>query len=193
MLKKIIISILFLVIIGVAVSYYYVNNYLPQKIAESIVNEEENDAVFVPKRIKSKISKGKKAMQGNIQLVEKELDNLNLTIDDLIVIIDEVKPKEVIKTIEILNQTEIKSSNQVFDIAKNNIEVNHVDVEVFRDSFNKYASVPRIKKGLKKINETDVLMNMSVSVARQTAKSILLERKDKIFNELNKINREQTE
>lgn len=191
--------------------WYYMNYFLPHQIATSIVNDEdesvlvqedegivkqedkmifikEDKNIFIPQKIKEQIKTGKKIVSANIEKVDTELERLNVSYEDIEVVINEVNPDDVIKTIDILSKTELISTDQVFDIVKSNIRVNHLDVEIFRESFRQNVNLGMINKALKKLRENNLLASVSIPVAKETAKQILKVRKDKIARELNEIN-----
>lgn len=185
---KIIIALSILLLAVAGIGYYYINFVLPEEIAKSLTHAEEPGNNLIPKKIIEKTREGKKILSEKMVIVDSELDSLNLTYDDLAIIINEVDPAEVIKTLDILNSTELHSVDQVFEIGKENITVDHIDVEIFRESFKKHFDLVLIEKILYKIEENDLINSISVPVAKKTAKQILKEREKKIRKELEIIN-----
>ena len=171
-------------------SWVYVRYYLPEQIAQNVINQSESYPMM-PKPLKQKVVKGQKMVEGNMDVIEKELDQLNLSFDDLLIIVDEVDPDEVKKTIKLLTEKEIYDPEQVFEVGKANVHVEHVNPEIFRETFLKYADSARIKKALRIINENNMLVNISVPVARETVKRILIEKRESVSEEIKNINKDQ--
>lgn len=183
MKNKLLIGIIIFFIGVFLAGFLYVRHILPQQVAENVVNNT-NHYPLMPEPIERKIRTGQRILKRNVNMLEKELPRLNLNFNDLLIIVDEADANEVIKTINILHNTDLQTSEQAFEIVHENIHVNHVDIAVFKPLFIKHITVDRIKKGVQKIKANDLILNMSVPVAKATLKSTLIEKRKKIEQEL---------
>ena len=166
-----------------------VKNYLlPKVIAESVSGDKPLPA-FIPKKVEKTVEVVKQNVDQNMDQLPIIMNELNLDFNDLLYIIDNVNPDQVIKAQKEMGDTEISSTNQAFDIVKRNISIEGYDLEIFRPLFNEKMTVPRINKLVQIAEKNQLQTNMSIPMARNTAKQILLKHKDRIESELARINR----
>ncbi|UII25509.1 hypothetical protein LVD15_19690 [Fulvivirga maritima] len=184
-MKRLLHSLIILGIMVAGAAYIYVYHILPREMAKALTSDQKT---WVPSSI-SKVAKENKALITEaIDELPEELHELNLTFDQLLKIVDEVDPDQVKSIIKELNEKKISNVDQTFDVIKKNISLKTIEIELFRDYFKRKATAEQIKKGLQYLNKNDYLTTISVPVAKQTIKSILLEKQDKIEAELQEIN-----
>ena len=195
--KSLLRTIIVLVILAVGgwVMYEF---YLPKIIANVVVKTEKVqrlDSILESKLDKHIQEKEKEIETKLATLTPQERktvkvvrtlseDTLAVDFDLLIQAIENVNAQQVLQTLDELNEVEINSNSQVFDIAKKNIRVNEFDVELLRPVFMAHIKVRHIKRCLNYINGNDLTSNMSVKVAREIAKKMFIEKKEKIEKRL---------
>ena len=172
----------------------YVQFILPEKVELKGTNNDAyerniNKIPFIPEVVKDRLKTGKKAVDPEMKVVDDELKRLDVTYDDLELVIRDIDTDEVIKTVEVLNNSEFTSTDQVFDIVRENIKVDHLDVEIFRETFRNYITMDMVNVALRHVEENDALANLTIPVAKETVLKIIRERKQDVERELERINR----
>jgi len=186
-MKKILIIIAALAVFLV-VGFYTARNYLlPQIIAKS-VNSDKPAPSYLPKKIENTVNSVKKGIDENFDQLPIILNKLNLDFDDLIRIIDNVDAKEIMKAQNELYNSDIQSTNQAYDIVVKNVHLQGYDLEIFRPIFNEKMTVRKINKFIKIAEDHQLQTSISIPMARNTAKQILMNNREKIESELAKIN-----
>lgn len=157
---------------------------LPKYVARIILNDETSK--LLPKRYEKRIVKSRKRISSSIDSVLVISHRENISLEQLLKAIDEVKEEQVYGFMDELNTTKIVSSDQVFDICKKHFKPDF-NVELFRSVFQEKAPVDLIKKGLAIANKHREDEDMSAEIVRSVAKQLLIE-KEKKYNTLVKVN-----
>jgi hypothetical protein len=178
-MKKLFISLLIVAtLLGIAGFVVY-KFYMADLIADAVVSNEDVPA-FVPEKIKTKINKYKTPINYGAEEVIKKMHDSKITIEQILKAIDEVPEEQAYSMLEELKTTKIRSSDQVFDMAKKHFPVDF-DVEVFRKPFNEKADIGTLRKGISYIKEHQE--SMDIEMAKAVAKKILLQ-KEKEYNKI---------
>ncbi len=170
-----------LILIGFA-GYVAYEVYFPQLIAESITSES---MALVPDKYESRIEKIRKPVNEGAGVVVEAVHNSEVTIDDILKAIDNTEEEQALRFLEELNQTEITSPDQVFNMAKKHFPVKF-NVEIFRQPFNDKVSLATIKKGVRYANMYKDKDEFDVITVKSIAKRILVEKEEE-FKKLTKI------
>ena len=177
--KKIILVIVILATITL-IGYVLYKQYAPTIIANELLRETE--PAFLPKKISEKIKKVKTQTNQLSKDVIKDIHASNITLDQLLKAIDEVTENKANLLLDDLNRLgEIKSSDQVFDLAKKHFPVDF-DVELLREPFRKKADVHVLQKAIQKANEYRNNNLIDFETAKAIVKRVLTE-KEKEFNQ----------
>ncbi len=187
-----IILILFLVICVISVAAYWATTriFIPRMITNSLENKDSLPAfpiIILPQQVQEKLTPAIMEVNKKIDKIPYYMDSLDLEFEDLLEIVDEVQPSEVFELIDELNSTELTSLDQVFDIGAKHVHIRNLDPEQFRQPFLNYMTMRRVRKALKIINENKLTTTLSVPMARETAKQILLDKRERIENKLEEI------
>lgn len=148
-------------------------------VATSIISDEP-PADLLPEKVRETIIKTRVEVDKQMEDVPEKLEKLGLTFDDLIHMVEVADADQVKAAITELLSTEIKSEDQVFDIGIKHVKIEGYNLEIFREVFKEKASLKRINKALYRISENDLMTSISVPVARETAKQILIDKRDKV-------------
>jgi hypothetical protein len=177
-----------IIAVCIVFSFYLLrNHFLPSIIAESI-RSENSPPTFLPDEVKKTITVLKETVNERVDELPEIMKSLDLEFDDLLYIIDNVDADEVMNTLEELNQTQLQTTNQTFDIALRNIHIEGYDLEIFRKLFNEKLTLKRINKTLNTIERNQIQTSISIPVARNTAKQILIDNKERIEAKLDMVN-----
>jgi hypothetical protein len=181
-MRKLLIFALLIVLLGV-VAYAGYRFFLPSMIATTLTSDEPSR--LVPEKMQEQVRELKVKINREVKELPVLLQETRLSVDDLATIIDRVDPDQVFRAIEELKTTRLTSTDQVFDILMKHIRIDGYDLEVFRAPFVRNTSVNNIREAVAKIDQNDMLTNISVPVLKQTAKQVLESSKEEILAEMN--------
>jgi hypothetical protein len=177
-----------LIVIVVLAGYYLGRSYiLPAMIAKSISSEGPAPK-YLPDKIEKTVTVLKKNVNEQVDELPKIMKELDLSFEDLIYIVEHVDADEVLNSVDELNSGKWSNTDEAYDIVVKNIHVEGYDLEKFRPLFNKKARPKKIKRILNAIEENNIRTSLSIPVARNTAKRILLDNREKIETKLDAIN-----
>jgi len=182
-IKKVILITTAIVSLVLGASLYVQRIMLPGMIAKSLRSEEE-ESILIPEGLKPTILKTRKELNRQMDSIPSLMNSLNLTFDDLIYIAETLDANQVLQSINELNRTDLKNTNQAFDIVKKNIVIEGFDLETFRPAFNKKVNLKKIKNALRKINDNNLTTTVSIPIARETVKQVLYDNREKIERNL---------
>jgi len=169
-MKKLLKFVLIVLLLGVAVYGGY-RFYLPSLIAESLTSDQPS--ALIPSGMREKVTNLKTKVDGEIKKVPVFLKEHKIGYEDLQKIIDRARPDDLLDAYYEIATARPASTNQVFDIVVKHIKIEDYDLEVFRNTFIQYVTVEDINKAIKKIDETELLTSMNISVAKETEKKVL--------------------
>jgi hypothetical protein len=184
MVKKLVILLIILTSFAL-VGYIAFKRYAPAMIANQLLKETE--PAFLPKEIKEKIRKVKAQTKQLSMDVIYDIHRSNITLDQLLKSLDQVTEEEAYLLLDDINKLgKIRSSDQVFDLAKMHFPVEY-DVEPLREPFRKKADVYTLERVIQKANEYRDNELIDFESAKSVIKRILIER-EKEFNKIIKNN-----
>lgn len=177
--KKIVLFVGFtILVLGIGTLIFY-RFFLHTVIAETIQSDPEK-SMLIPDQAKPIVIKARRKLDQEINDIPNILDSLNLDFDDLLLIVETIDSDQVIRSINELSNTKLKSEDQVFDIVKKHVTVEGYDLEMFRSAFKKKATMEKINRALKIIKDRQLTTTVSVPVARRTVTQILIDNRQRI-------------
>jgi hypothetical protein len=179
-MKKLALLFLILVmIIGAGVFVFY-KFYLPDLVANVIVNGETPG--FVPVSVQKKIEKFKAPVNKASEDLIIHIHKSNITLDQIFKAIDETEEEQVHAALDELNIVEVTNTNQAFDVMKKHFTADF-DIEDLREPFNKNVNMKLIRKAINRANNYRDEEVMDPEMAKEVIKKILLQKE----NEYNKM------
>jgi hypothetical protein len=178
--KKLALSIGIILVVGIAAVIGY-EVLLPRVIARSITG---NPSPLMPDRLRDKIQHIRKPVNDGAEVVVETVKDSDVSMSDIYRAIDEAREEQALAMLDELNDTHIKSTNQVFDIAKKHFPV-RFDVEIFRKPFNDNASLPALRKGLRYANLYKDRNELDAETAKTILKNILSQKEEELLAEVN--------
>ena len=175
-LIKLIAALLLLFIIS-GIGVYF---YLPTFIAKSVVSHEGPGSKLMPAEVKRSINRTVDRIPATL-----EEQNLGITIEDIIEVLDKMTAREITTTIEILNQSDLKDEQHVLNIMRENIEWYQLDTEKTRKAALENLKMSDVNKTLKMIRENGKPYALTIPIAKETIKGVLIEKKNKIEQRIN--------
>ena len=176
-MKKLFGVIIFLLLLafGSGIAFYF---YLPTLIVKSITTDE--GIQIFPTEVKEAINKSAE----RLPVALEELD-LDITVEDIIEVLDKMPNKEIITTINTLNNTDLESEEQVISIARENINWYQIDTEKTRKAAKENLTLGLVRKALKMINENGKPFALTIPIAKETIKGILIEKREQVEKKIN--------
>ena len=169
-MKKLLIFVLLVLVLGLA-AYGAYRFYLPTVIAEALTSDEPSP--MVPAGIQKKVGTIKVKVDREIKKLPVLMKETKIGYEDLLIMIDRAKPDDFFEAYREISATRIVSTNQVFDIGMKHINIEGFDLEIFRSTFNRYATVEIIREAINNIDQNEILTSISIPVAKETVKKIL--------------------
>ncbi len=184
--KRVIFITTGLLSLGLVAALYFQRIMLPRMIAKSLRSESE-ESILIPKQLKPTVQKARVELNKQMDSIPKIMYSLNLTFDDLLYIAETIDANQVLRSIDEFNKTDLKDVDQAFDILKKNITIEGYNAEPFRPIFRKKVNLKKIQSVLRKINENQLTTTISIPVARETVKQVLLDNREKLERKLESI------
>jgi hypothetical protein len=177
-MKKLIIiaciSIVF--IIGGYFSFQY---FYPRIVADAIVSNRYSE--IIPKRYRDQFTLVGDTINQRVTRLLEITEDKGITINDLLMAIDEIEEQDVRNMIAELYVTKIDSIEQVYEIGTRHIKITIFDPELLKEPFLRHVEVHHVRKGLKYIKKHDLENQLSAKSGRKIAKQIIIQKKDKIM------------
>jgi len=185
-MNKLLKFVLIVLVLGL-VAYGGYRFYLPTLIANALTSDQPS--ALIPSDIREKVTRLKTKVDSEIRKVPVFLNEHQLGYEDLQSILDQANPDDLLSAYDEIVSTRVASANQVFDIGMKHIKIEGYDLEIFRSQFIQYVAVEDINKAIKKIEETELLNSINISMAKETLKKVLESSRQEIQQELNSLNR----
>lgn len=176
-MKKIIVVIVALLIVGSIAAYFTYKHYMPNVVAEAIISEDVPD--YLPKRVQNKIKSLRSPVNTGAEDVVKKIHQSEIPLKKILEMIDNTHEDQIDNLLQDLNLTPLKSTDQVFDIAKKHLTADF-DIEVLRQPFNKNVNLKMIQKGIQYSNTSSKANNINIETAKAIVKKILIEKEKEL-------------
>jgi hypothetical protein len=164
------VALVILMGIGAAVFYKY---YLPEMVAE-VLTEEETPS-YVPPFVRSKVVKYKEPINRGARDVIDQIHQSGVTIDQVINTIDNTSEADINALISELNEVELQSTDQAFNIASKHL-AGDFDVEVLRKPFKENVDLKNLQKGIRYANDHRNDEEMDIDMAKEVIKKVLIQK-----------------
>jgi cobalamin biosynthesis Mg chelatase CobN len=156
--------------------------YMERMIAKAIVSTNELPA-YLPEKVREKVKKVRIPVnQGADVIINTMHQSKKVTLDQILKAIDNVTEEQAFAMLELLNNTKVENTDQVFDMAKKQFPVDF-DVEIFRKAYHEKVSMRLIKKAMVHGNRLKENQDMDFESARSILKQILIQ-KEKDFTKV---------
>ena len=157
-------------------------HYLPSLLAKAIA-KENTGLKLIPVSVKKTINKKVDEIPQTLKTLEAE--GVYITIDDIIKVIDESKVEEITRTIDILEHTQLESTDQVIRIAIENMNLGKLENERVIAIAKQKMKMSDILRGMKMIRDNGKPYALTIPMGKETLKGILIEKKKEIEQKLN--------
>ncbi len=167
------ISILLFILIVLATSFIIGYKYfLPGYLADVIM--QDSIPQFIPDSYKEKVKNIHEPLNKYNKQILEVADSLDLSLDQVLQIIESIDPNEVLKVYHLLENKNIEDSDEVFSLIEQNITIKDVNIKSYQQLFNKYATPARINRGLRYAEKHELIASLAPETAKKIAKKIAL-------------------
>ncbi|MBT1702595.1 hypothetical protein [Chryseosolibacter indicus] len=180
-MKRFLIWVLSLLIVGCIAAIIIYKFYLPGLVAKALIREEV--PVLVPRYVKARIDQYKVPVNQGAEDVIKSIHRSDVSVEDLLEAIDDTDEEQFYAIVDEFNITKPKNTNEVFDLAKKHLNVDF-DFEILREPFNKNIDMKLIRRGMGYANAYRNEQAIDPGIAKAVAKKILLQKEQEYNQEM---------
>src|SRR5688572_22296171 len=169
-------ALIFLIMIAIVITWHYP----PTLLAKAIANENGGlipSIQMIPPTMKHSINQKVDEIPQTLKALEAE--GVYITIGDIIKIIDEAPASDIAKTLEVLEHTQLQTTDQVIGIVLENMDFGKFENEKMIALAKQKMKMSDVKKAMKMIRENGKPYALTIPMGKETVKSILLEKKKK--------------
>ncbi|HEY0656333.1 MAG TPA: hypothetical protein VGD65_24540 [Chryseosolibacter sp.] len=157
--------------------YIFYRVYLPDLVAKALVADETPS--YIPRRIMNKVDELRAPVNKGADEMIIEMKKNEIPLDDVVEVIESTTEDEAYEFLKDLNESQPKTPDEVFDIAKKHVEADF-DIEVFRKPFVENVSMASIKKAMRYANTNQRTKDLDIVTGRAIAKQILIEKYNQV-------------
>jgi hypothetical protein len=172
-MKKLLLAILVVAITICAGGFIFYKLYLPSLVAEVLTKAETPS--YVPAFVQNKIEKYKAPINKGAEDIISELHKENISVHEVVKAIDDIPDRDIQAALNELQNENIKTTNQAFDIIARNVNTGF-DVEPLRAPFNRNVNAKMIRKFLTDEDFKTYRESFDPAMIKSVTKEILLQK-----------------
>jgi hypothetical protein len=172
-MKRFLLIIIVLGLLGWIGAYIFYRFYLPDILARAIVSSETPS--YIPRRLMNRVDELRSPVNKGADEIIAEMKKNDIPLEDVVEVIENTSEDEAFEFLNELNQTNPKTPNEVFDIAKKHIDADF-DVEILRKPFIENVNMKAIRKAMRYANTNQRTKDLDIETGRAIAKQILVEK-----------------
>lgn len=176
-MKRLLLVIIILGLLVWAGVYIFYRMYLPDLVAKALVSEDT--PAYIPRRLMNKVDELRAPVNKGADEMIMEMKRNEIPLDDVLDVIESTSEDEAYEFLKDLNESNPKTPDQVFDIAKEHLKADF-DIEVFRKPFVENVSMASIKKAMNYANTNRKTKDLDIVTGRAIAKQILIEKYNQV-------------
>ncbi|HEU5146804.1 MAG TPA: hypothetical protein VFT90_08820 [Chryseosolibacter sp.] len=171
-MKKILISLLILAIVGVGVYAVY-RALMPSIIAEATVSESLPD--YIPKRLKTRVEAIRNPINKGAEAMIHKMHASEIPLNEVLDAIDNITEEQAYAFLDEVNATKPASTDAVFDLLKKHFPT-EFDTEVFREPFNQHFRMKQVRNALAYANMNRKSNDVELATAKAILKKLIIEK-----------------
>ena len=172
-MKKFLIWVIGLIVIFTAGGFIFYRFYLPQIVANAIV--DDHTPAYVPQFVEARMKKYKAPLNKGASQVIREIHKSNVSLEQILAAIDNTETREVYAALSEMEQFSPRTTDEVFDIAKKHVQADF-DVEVLRKPFNENVDMKMVKRALDYAGARAEEEAMDTEMAKAVFKKLLIQK-----------------
>jgi hypothetical protein len=165
-MKKFLIWVLSIIIIGALLAYGFYRFYLPDVVVNAITSGDELPD-YLPENVRNKIAPYKETVNKSADQVIRELHERNIPVTEAIEAINQVNPEHIMEAVAEINTQNIRTTDEAFDIIKKHFPA-EFDMEALREPFNDNVNMKMINKAVNGLNankNAEIDLDMTKEIA----------------------------
>ena len=165
-MKKFLIWVLSIIIIGALLAYGFYRFYLPDVVVNAITSGDELPD-YLPENIRNKIAPYKEAVNKSADQVIHELHEHDIPVTEFIEAINQVYPQHIQAAVDEAKTQNVRTTDEAFDIIKKHFPA-EFDLEPLREPFNDNVNMKMINKALSGLNankNAEIDLDMTKEIA----------------------------
>jgi hypothetical protein len=162
------------VLAGAYLLYQY---YFPNVVARAITTEQL--PAYLPAPVKRAIAAARVPVNRGAEDVVKEMHKADIPLDKILYLIDNTSEKQINSILEELTNTQLQSTNQVFDIFIQHLSADF-DLEVLRKPFNDNTNLKMIHKAMAYARWNLSAKNPDIGILRTIAKKVIVKKEKEL-------------
>lgn len=175
-MKKILISLLILAIVGVG-AYIVYRAMLPGLIAEATVSESLSD--YIPKRLKTRVEAIKNPINKGADAMIRKMHASQIPLADVLETVDNITEEQAYAFLDEVNARKPATTDEVFNLLKKHFPTPY-DVEVFREPFNEHFQMKQIRNALAYANMNRKSNDVELATAKAILKKLIVEKEKEV-------------
>ena len=176
-MKKALIVLLLLLIIGCTGFYFIYRSYMPELIAESIVSGSVPS--YLPEKMQQRLNKIQEPLNAGTTEVVKKLNEEHIPLEKVISTIDNISEAQVSALIDELSAANPQTEDQFFDITRKHFPADF-DIEIFRESFREHADVKTLRKMVRSAERSRKRKAIDFETGKSILKQLLIEKEKQL-------------
>lgn len=145
---------------------------IPSYIADLLTQEKAPS--YLPEKYKNQVERIHKPIRKYSNEIFNVTDSLQLSLNDLLKIIDDIDPDEVLKVYQLLENKEVKSSEEVFNLICEHITIQKIEIQTYKHIFLKHATTARINRILRYAEEHNLVTSIAPATAKKIARQLVI-------------------
>lgn len=179
-MRKIIIILFCVLLVGALGGVVFYRYYLPDIVAEAVIAKDELPG-YLPNPVKNRIEGIREPVNAGAEDIVREMHESNVPLEKILRMIDNTTEEMGNDMLDELSKTPIANTDQAFDIIKKHLKADF-DLEVLRKPFNENVDMQTIRKGIQYGNINRKSHDIEMETARAIAKKVLIEKEKQIAN-----------
>lgn len=176
-MKRFLFIIIILGLLIWAGSYLFYRYYFPSLVAEALVAEQSPS--YIPRRLMNKVDELRKPVNKGADEIILEMKKNDIPLEDVVEVIENTSEDEAYEFLMDLNESNPKTPDEVFDIAKKHIDADF-DIEVFRKPFVENVNMKAIRRAMSYANTNQRTKDLDIVTGRAIARQILMEKYEQV-------------
>lgn len=176
-MKKALIVLLLILIIGCTGFYFIYRSYMPELVVESIVSGKVPS--YFPEKVQNRFKKIREPLNTGTTEVIKTLREERIPLEKVTTAIDNTTEAQVNAMIDELSVANPQTKDEFFTIAKKHLPADF-NIEIFRESFNEHADVKTLRKVVRSAKRSKDKKAVDFETGKEILKQLLIEKEKQL-------------
>lgn len=176
-MKRFLVVLFIFILLASAGAYWFYRHALPDIVADAIISQEVPD--YLPTQIQRTVEAATVPVNRGAEDIVRHIDEAGIPIDKVLRLIDNTTEEQTYRIIDDLNKTNLKSTDQVFDIVTKHLHADF-DLEILRKPFNENTNLKMLEKAIAISNNNRLTKEADIETLKSVAKKVLIEKEKEL-------------